>query len=352
MIRNIQDIKNIFIENIHKGKLMDWKGLEMFLDDYEYSQDELSQLKTWYYSVAEFSFLDSLCNLTEEVIIHSPERVQLIQSKKRSITTLNMNQEDYELSLTILALKNSCDWNFSCPFVSFNYKSNYRVTLIHHATSPKGISKAFFRKHRTQEIAIDDFGISAHHELISEYKNFKNVIVCGATGSGKTTFLNALASYIDAKEHIVIIEDTHEIKMHQPFVSYMLASNHANKKMNDYLAYAMRMSPDRLVLGEIRSNEVIPFMLALNTGHNGSLTTIHANSATDAIHRIALLYSIYGEGNLEYSLILKLITSNIDYVVFLKDKRVQQISKIYGSDKDSILHENMLNYSKEIVAGF
>ena len=151
-----------------------------------------------------------------------------------------------------------------------------------------------------------------------------------------------MASRILKNEHVVIIEDTSEIQLLHPFTTRMLATDQENKSMEDYLAYAMRMSPDRIIVGEIRSKEVIPYLLALNTGHKGCLTTIHANNAIDALHRIALLYCIYGKGQLDYYLILKLVCNNIDSVIFMENKQITEVCKIFGSENGNIIFESMI----------
>jgi len=116
----------------------------------------------------------------------------------------------------------------------------------------------------------------------------------------------------------------------------MLAKEKSGKKsLKDYCAYALRMSPDRLILGEMRSDEVVPFLLAMNTGHNGLMSTIHANSSVDAVSRLALLFSMYSVNkDMSFELITKLICKNIDYIIFLKDKSVFEVCRLIGSEGD------------------
>ncbi len=112
--------------------------------------------------------------------------------------------------------------------------------------------------------------------------------------------------------------------------------------MNEYLSYSLRMSPDRIILGEIRSKEVESSLLAMNTGHNGFLTTIHANSAKDALTRLALLFKIYSAKDLSYELILKLVTQNIDYVIHMEDKKILEIIDVFGSNQENVFFEKIL----------
>ena len=113
------------------------------------------------------------------------------------------------------------------------------------------------------------------------------------------------------------------------------------------MKYSMRMSPDRIILGEIRSAETESFLLAMNTGHNGLISTIHANSAKDAIERFALLFKIYSSKDLSYELVLKLICNNIDYVIFLKNKSVKEVISVYGSEDNQIFYENLHNLTED-----
>lgn len=145
---------------------------------------------------------------------------------------------------------------------------------------------------------------------------------------------------VDPTEHTIIIEDTKEIKTSKHMnVTRLLTQKVAGKTAQDYLAYSMRLSPDRIMMGEIRSNEIISLILALNTGHRGLLATIHANDVPDTINRMAMLFSLYGPKQFENQHIMKLICHNIDYVVYLKDKKITQIGKILGSDKGRIMYE-------------
>ena len=115
----------------------------------------------------------------------------------------------------------------------------------------------------------------------------------GPSGSGKTTFLNSLVNEIPSDEHIVCIEDTKEIYLEDKLHTRLLSQKEQNKSMKDYCKYALRMSPERILLGEIRAEEIVSMILAMNTGHDGFMSTIHANNAKDTLHRLALLFNIH-----------------------------------------------------------
>jgi Flp pilus assembly CpaF family ATPase len=103
------------------------------------------------------------------------------------------------------------------------------------------------------------------------------------------------------------------------------------------------MSPERMVLGEIRSHEVTPFIMAMNNGHKGFMSSIHANSASDALHRLALLFCLYSETkSLDFEMVLKLICKNIDIVVYMENKKVVEVIEVLGSEKDNCFYQTVV----------
>jgi len=125
----------------------------------------------------------------------------------------------------------------------------------------------------------------------------------------------------------------------------MLSKNVTSYSLKDFCSYALRMRPDRMVLGELRSVEVVPFFLTMNNGHKGFMSTIHADSAKNAVERLALLFKMYSEQEIAYTTIMKLLCSNIDYIIYVKNKKVSTISKILGNENESIFFDEV--YSNE-----
>jgi type IV secretion system protein VirB11 len=121
----------------------------------------------------------------------------------------------------------------------------------------------------------------------------KNILISGGTSSGKTTFLNALIREIPAEERLILIEDTPELTLRHPNAIGLLAARsalgEAHVTANDLVAASLRMRPDRIILGELRGAEAFAFLRAINTGHPGSMTTVHADSAEGAVEQVALL---------------------------------------------------------------
>ncbi|MFN3153125.1 CpaF family protein [Bremerella sp.] len=149
-----------------------------------------------------------------------------------------------------------------------------------------------------------------------------NMVIAGGTGSGKTTLLNMLSGYISPKERIVTIEDAAELRLRQPHVARMetRCENLEGKGLvstRDLVRNALRMRPDRIIVGECRGEEVFDMLQAMNTGHDGSLTTVHANSAEDTISRLEMLLGL-AQDNLPMWYIRQQIASSIDLVVHVK----------------------------------
>ena len=166
-----------------------------------------------------------------------------------------------------------------------------------------------------------------------------NVIISGGTGAGKTTLLNAMSYSIDPTERVATIEDVAEIQFNQPHVLTMETRppNIEGKGeiiARDLVRNALRMRPDRIIVGEVRGGEAFDMMQAMNTGHNGSMTTIHANSAYDAVHRVESMMQM-AETNLPLTVIRSQIFSAIDVVVHLERMRdgVRRVTAISQIDR-------------------
>lgn len=315
----------------------------------EFESSEVTFLEDWFNNVHHQKFIKNLLTKEgiQEIIFHSNESIQILfHNKKEQIEISDITLDDYQLSFEIFALKNNISWNFSEPFASFSanlFDQDFRITLIHHSTSANRKSKVFLR---SQKMTKPTLSIFNEEEQIQNFLKKlmiekKNILISGSTGSGKTTFMRALLNEIPLDEHVIILEDTHEIMTVSKNQTSLLSHNELSKKtLKDYCAYALRMSPDRMLVGEMRSTEVVPFMLAMNTGHKGLMSTIHANSCGDALSRIALLFSLYSENKeIDFSLIMKLACKNIDYVVHMENKKIKEIARVLGSEGETPFFE-------------
>ncbi len=182
-----------------------------------------------------------------------------------------------------------------------------------------------------------------------------NVVIAGGTGSGKTTLLNALSSFINPKERIVTIEDAAELQLKQPHV-VRLETRPANLEGNgavrqrELLVNSLRMRPDRIVVGECRGEETLDMLQAMNTGHDGSLTTIHANSPRDAVSRMEVMVSL-ANGNMQLTSIRQQISSAVNLLVQATrmsdgSRRVVSITEVTGMEGEVITLQDIFVFEK------
>jgi pilus assembly protein CpaF len=180
-----------------------------------------------------------------------------------------------------------------------------------------------------------------------------NILVSGGTGSGKTTFLNMLSTFIPTSERLITIEDAAELQLQQPHV-LRLETRQANGEGQgaiscaDLLRNSLRMRPDRIIVGEVRGSEAFSMLQAMNTGHEGSLTTIHANTCRDALSRLETMVLMAGM-DLPHRAIREQISSAIDLIVQLErlpDGRrcVTQITELVGMESDVFLLQDLFKY--------
>ncbi|WKY45708.1 CpaF family protein [Eubacteriaceae bacterium ES2] len=180
-----------------------------------------------------------------------------------------------------------------------------------------------------------------------------NIIVSGGTGSGKTTMLNVLSSFIPDQERIITIEDAAELQLRQEHV-ITLESRPANLEgrgkvsIRDLVVNALRMRPDRIIVGEVRSAETIDMLQAMNTGHDGSLTTIHANSPRDSLSRIETMVLMSGM-ELPIKAIRDQMTSAVDLIIQqsrLRDgsRKIINITEVNGMEGDVVVMQDIFKY--------
>ena len=187
-----------------------------------------------------------------------------------------------------------------------------------------------------------------------------NIVVSGGTGSGKTTLLNVLSSYVPESERIVTLEDSAELQLHQDNL-VTLETRPANIEgegeisMRDLVRNALRMRPDRIIVGEVRTGEALDMLQAMNTGHDGSMTTAHANSARDLLSRLETMVLMSGM-ELPLRAIRSQIASAVDIVVQIArmrdgSRKIINISEITGMDGDIITMQDLFRFEQQGIDG-
>jgi pilus assembly protein CpaF len=192
-----------------------------------------------------------------------------------------------------------------------------------------------------------------------------NIVVSGGTGSGKTTFLNVLSTFIPSSERIVSIEDSAELQLHQEHVVRLEGrppniEGRGEVRIRDLVRNALRMRPDRIIVGECRGTEALDMLQAMNTGHDGSLTTIHSNSSRDTLARIETMVMMAGF-DLPIRVIREQIASAINLIIHtsrLRDgsRKIMSVDEVIGMEGDVITMQELFAYrlqglSHEIVQG-
>ncbi len=217
-----------------------------------------------------------------------------------------------------IAAANAQGINRSQPLLAASLPDGSRVQIVAPPATRGGHAIAI-RRHVSSDLSISDWenqdafdGLSAGDASLDNERNYRklggpeavgflkdavrsrrNILISGGTSSGKTTFLNGLLAEIPTDERLIVIEDTEELRLKHPNSVGLIAARgelgEANVTAEDLLIAALRMRPDRIILGELRGNEAFTFLRAVNTGHPGSITTIHADTPKRAIEQLALL---------------------------------------------------------------
>ncbi|EON91264.1 type II secretion system protein E [Marinobacter lipolyticus SM19] len=214
----------------------------------------------------------------------------------------------------------------SSPMVDARLPDGSRVNAIIPPIALDGPSisiRKFTQKHLTAQDLVNSGSMTSRclEILMNLVEARRNILISGGTGTGKTTILNLLSQYIPRDERVVTIEDSAELQLNHPHI-VRLETRPANTEgsgkitARDLVINALRMRPDRIILGEVRSGEIIELLQAMNTGHEGSMSTIHSNSAKDALVRIETLLAVNGYDAGERA-IGRLIGSSLDVIVQL-----------------------------------
>jgi pilus assembly protein CpaF len=296
-----------------------------------------------------------------EIMVNGPHAIYVERGGKITLSEKHFNDERHLRTIIeriIAPLGRRIDE--SSPMVDARLPDGSRVNAIIEPLSLDG-STLTIRRFGKRRLGMDDllrFG-SVTPESISLLRAMVearlNIVVSGGTGSGKTTFLNILSNYIPNTDRIVTIEDAAELSLGQEHV-VRLESRPPNLEgrgqiaIRDLVRNSLRMRPDRIVVGECRGGEALDMLQAMNTGHDGSLTTLHANSPRDALSRLETLVLMAGF-DLPVRAIREQIASAVDAIVQIqrmKDgtRKVISISEVVGMEGDIVTMQEIVRYAQ------
>ena len=321
----------------------------------EVSQDELARYYDALGPIRDLVLDDSLT----EVMVNGFENVYVERNGKILLTDRKFDDENHLLRVIdfiVSAVGRRID--FRTPMVDARLLDGSRVNAVISPIALDGpmLTIRKFSRDPYQAEDLVNFG-TISHEAIGFLKACvmarANILISGGTGTGKTTLLNVMSGFIPTDERIVTIEDAAELQLHQEHVCRMESRppdlNGENRVgIRDLVINALRMRPDRIVVGECRAGEALDMLQAMNTGHDGSLTTLHANSTRDALSRLETMVLMAGI-DLPTKAIRQQVASAIDLIVQLNrtrdgQRKVTSITEITGMEGDTITMQEIFLY--------
>ncbi|MDI6703439.1 MAG: CpaF family protein [bacterium] len=294
-----------------------------------------------------------------EIMVNGPKQVYIEKGGKLELTEIRFKDDNHILSIIeriVSPLGRRIDE--SSPYVDARLKDGSRVNAIIPPLALNG-PVLTIRKFFKEPLKIHDlirFGTMTMElaEFLSACVRCRlNIIVSGGTGSGKTTTLNVLSSFIPNSERIITIEDAAELQLQQEHVVRLETrppniEGKGEVTTRDLVRNALRMRPDRIIVGEVRGGEALDMLQAMNTGHDGSLTTVHANSSRDALSRIETMVLMAGM-ELPIRAIKEQIVSAMDLIIHQSrfqdgSRKIVNVTEIQGMEGDTITLQDIFTF--------
>jgi pilus assembly protein CpaF len=282
-----------------------------------------------------------------EVMVNGPDRIFIERAGYvESIQGVDLGEKSLMVAVKNIARRLGDDISESKPILDSRLPDGSRVAAVIPPCSVNGVTLTI-RKFNARHFGVEDLVQAGTMErwLANQLENYilarKNILIAGGTGSGKTTMLNVLGKFIPSDERILLIEDTSEIHMDQDNLVRFEARQQQNGlpaiTIRDLLKASLRHRPDRIILGEIRGGEAFDLLQLLNTGHSGSLSTVHATSARQGLARFTSCVLQSGI-DLPYRAIKTNVADSVDVVVHLERRPgrrfVSEVVEIHGYDPD------------------
>lgn len=356
------DIRRSVLENINLSKVEDEElesnvrnEIERYFDKQYLSISEKANLTDEIYSsIRGFGLLDSIINddSVTEIMINGPKNIFIEKSGKLFQLEDEFESEEklQDIIQRIVALAGR-EVNQANPIVDTRLPDGSRVNVVLPPISLKGAIvtiRKFSKEPMTVEKLIEYKSITPQiAEVLKILVRAKyNIFICGGTGSGKTTFLNAISNFIPYDERVITIEDSAELQIANVENLVSLETRNANTagagqiSIRDLIKSALRMRPDRIVVGEVRGAEALDMLQAMNTGHDGSLSTGHANSTRDMLSRLETMVLTGAEG-LPLEAVRQQIASAVDIIIHLsrvrdRSRKTMEITEVLGYNNGEI----------------
>lgn len=369
----LDELRNKIIQNLIDNDIGEFQNMEDFIkyeinktiEGYDLTNVEISYLHNLidneingYGPITELlddkNITEIMVNGTNEIYVELDGKV----IKENSVSFINDDHILRTIGRIIQPLGRTID--ISNPMVDARLEDGSRLNAIIPPLSLKG-PVLTIRKFKEELANIDDFlrtgALTPYMArfLEASVKAKLNIIICGGTGAGKTTLLNVLSSFIGNDERIITIEDAAELKLKQNHV-ISLETRLTNYEgtgeitIRDLVRNSLRMRPDRIIVGEVRGKEAFDMLQAMNTGHNGSLTTMHANGPIDALNRLETMILMAGM-EIPIPAIREYIENAIDIVIQitrLSDgrRKVTSICEVTGFEKENIKLKEIFSFNQ------
>ncbi|MBM7038385.1 CpaF family protein [Vibrio ulleungensis] len=294
-----------------------------------------------------------------DIMINGSEQVYIERNGKVEIAEVNFVDEKQLVDIAKrMASRVGRRVDESSPLCDARLADGSRVNIVIPPIAIDGTSISI-RKFKKQSIGLEQllsFGAMSQemaHLLAIASRCRLNILISGGTGSGKTTMLNALSQHISNGERIVTIEDAAELKMQQPHVVRLETrkagiENTGEIHQRDLVINALRMRPDRIIIGECRGSEAFEMLQAMNTGHDGSMSTLHANTPRDALARVESMVMM-ATSNLPLEAIRRTIVSAVDIIVQISrlhdgSRKVMSITEVVGLEGSNVVMEEIFRF--------
>lgn len=369
-----QAIRDLLMEKLDMSREMtdreildeiDQLILNRMRDSYISLNEKLQLRQELFYSVRKLDVLQELIEdeTVTEIMVNGPDAIFVERGGRLGKWNKSFTSRE-KLEDVIQQIAGRCNRviNESMPIVDARLENGARVNAV---ISPVALNGPILTIRRFPDTPITMDRLIALGSLTCECARFLkalvrarySIVIGGGTGSGKTTFLGALSDYIPEDERIITIEDNAELKIQGVENLVRLEAKMANMEgavsvsIRDLIKTALRMRPDRIVVGEVRGGEAVDMLQALNTGHEGSLSTAHANSARDMLSRLETM-TLMGV-DLPLEAIRRQIASGVDILIHLgrmrdKTRKVLEITEVCGYEKNEIITRTLFRREEDL----